>query len=301
MSNIRHRFKVAPRAEVTLEANPDDLDPAKLRQLREAGINRLSLGIQSFSDQLLRFLNRAHDSISAKRCIALSRQAGFSNLNTDVIYGIPGLDANSWKETLHELLQQKPEHLSAYALTIEERTVFGNRLKKGTLTPAGEADVAGQFETMLEVLEQNGYEHYEISNFCLPGFHSRHNSNYWKQVPYLGIGPSAHSYDGKCRYMNVRNNALYVRSLVDDVLPMEREVLTRENKINEFILTRIRTSWGCDLRELGETLGDDLLQRCAAILDRYEHLGLLVRTGDVLQLTRKGKLLADRITEDLMI
>lgn len=301
MSNIRDQFKVAPDAEVTLEANPDDLDPAKLRQLREAGINRLSLGIQSFSDELLRFLNRAHDATSARRCVSLSREAGFSNLSTDLIYGIPGLDTDSWKKTLQELLQHKPEHLSAYALTIEERTVFGNRLKKGQLTPTEEAHVAVQFETMVAVLEENGYEHYEISNFCLPGFQSRHNSNYWKQVPYLGIGPSAHSYDGECRYMTVRNNALYVRSLAGNVLPMEIEILTRENKINEYILTRIRTSWGCDLHELRDTLDDDLAERCAATLDRYERLGLLVRTGDALRLTGKGKLLADRITEDLMV
>ncbi len=301
MGNIREQFKVAPDAEVTLEANPDDLDPAKLRQLRLAGINRLSLGIQSFSDELLRFLNRAHDADSARRCISLSRDAGFSNLSVDLIYGITGLDPELWRGTLEEIMQHKPEHLSAYALTIEERTVFGSRLKKGQLNPPDEADVAGQFETMVGVLEENGYEHYEISNFSLPGFHSRHNSNYWKQVPYLGIGPSAHSYDGMRRFMNIRNNARYVRSLADGILPMETEVLTRENKVNEYILTRIRTSWGCDLRELRDVLADDLLTRCAGVLDRYERLGLLVLSGDVLRLTGKGKLLADRITEDLMI
>lgn len=301
MRNVRERFTVAPDAEVTLEANPDDLEPSKLLQLKGAGINRLSLGLQTFNSGLLRFLNRAHDAGSARRCISLSREAGFANLSVDLIYGIPGLTPESWLETLQEVLQQKPEHLSAYALTIEERTVFGNRLKKGLLAPAPEADVVGQFETMVEVLEKNGYEHYEISNFCLPGFHSRHNSNYWKQVPYLGIGPSAHSYDGMRRYMNIRNNASYVRSIAEGVLPMESEVLTRENKINEYILTHIRTSWGCDLGQLRDAFADDLTERCAAVLQRYEGLGLLVLSNGVLRLTRKGKLLADQITQDLMV
>jgi oxygen-independent coproporphyrinogen-3 oxidase len=301
MSKVRERFTVAPGAEVTLEANPDDLDPSKLRQLRVAGVNRLSLGLQSFNADLLRFLNRAHDAASARRCITMSREAGIANLSVDLIYGIPGLTPETWRETLQEVLQQKPEHLSAYSLTIEERTVFGSRLKKGQFAPAPEADVAGQFETMVDVLEENGYEHYEISNFSLPGFQSRHNSNYWKQVPYLGIGPSAHSYDGMRRYMNIRNNARYVRSIADGVLPMESEVLTRENKINEYILTRIRTSWGCDLGYLRVAFADNLSERCAAVLERYEGLGLLARKNDVLRLTRKGKLLADQITEDLMI
>lgn len=292
---------VTAGAEITLEANPDDLTREKLRELRQLGINRLSIGIQSFRDDLLKLLHRAHDSSTARRCLALSAEEGFSNLSLDLIYGIPGLDLETWKDMMKEALSFRPAHLSMYALTIEDRTVFGNWTRRKKFFPAEEELVAQQFELMQDVVEDAGYTHYEISNFCLPGMHSRHNSNYWLHQPYLGIGPSAHSYDGDHRYANIRNNAGYVKALAEDRLPTETEELTRENKINEYLLTRLRTQWGCDLVWLKQSLSEDLMARRGNQIGRYIDEGLLVLAGDILKLSRKGNLLADRITEELMI
>ncbi len=301
LKTVRNCFPVFPGQEVTLEANPDDLSEEKLATFREAGINRLSIGIQSFRDDILNYMNRAHGASMARACLQKSRAAGFANLSIDLIYAIPGLDMGGWKETLTEAVSNKPEHISLYALTIEERTVFGNRQKKGTLYAVDDDEAARQFELMQEVLGAAGYEQYEISNFAQPGFHSRHNSSYWFQKPYLGIGPSAHSYDGNRRMINVRNNAAYITSLAAERLPAETEWLTSENKINEFILTRLRTKWGCDLRTLRESLNDNLMTRCGDVVGKYVEQGLLRVHDDTLFLTQKGKLLADRITEELIV
>jgi len=300
IQEVKTRFEVVPDAEITLEANPDDLTREKLRELRQLGVNRLSIGIQSFRDDLLTLLHRAHDANTARRSLELSAEEGFTNINLDLIYGIPGLGQNAWKDTMNQALSFRPAHLSMYALTIEDRTVFGNWSKRKKFLPAEEEMVAQQFELMQDVIEDGGYVQYEISNFCLPGMHSRHNSNYWLHQPYLGIGPSAHSYDGDYRYANIRNNALYIKAILEDNLPGEVEKLTRENKINEYLLTRLRTQWGCDLTWLRDTLSEDLMDRKGDRIRQHIDEGLLVLTGDVLKLSRKGKLLADRITEELM-
>ena len=300
-SVIRTHFTLAPHAEITLEANPDDLTKEKLEEIRAIGINRLSIGIQSFDDNLLKYLNRVHDANGARRCLKHARAAGFSNISIDVIYAIPGLSQKIWKATLQEALHFLPEHISSYGLTIEERTVFGNWSKRGKLHPMDEENSAQQFEMLTDMLHQAGYEHYEISNFCKPGFHSRHNSSYWKQSRYLGIGPSAHSYNGESRQFNIRNNASYVRSINKGIVPFEREMLTRENKINEYILTTLRTEWGCDLSFLKQHLDDDLLERCGDNLSLFQQNGLIVIKNGILLLSRKGKLLADKIAEDLMV
>lgn len=293
-------FGISPQAEITLEANPDDLTRAKLQAIRAAGVNRLSIGIQSFQDDILRYLHRAHDAKAARQSIDESRAAGFANISIDLIYAIPGLDLPRWEATLHEAGAFRPEHLSAYSLTIEDRTVFGNYLRKGRIRRVEDELAARQFERMQDVLEDYGYEHYEISNFSLPGLHARHNSSYWLQEPYLGIGPSAHSYDGIRRYVNLPNNAKYAQALRNDQIPATVEELTSTNKINEYILTRLRTRWGLDLRVLHDQLGDDLPGRSETTLRRYADQGLLVVTGTAVRLTRKGMLLADQITEDLM-
>ncbi len=300
-SSIRTQFTLAPQTEITLEANPDDLTKEKLEEIRASGINRLSIGIQSFNDNLLKYLNRAHDAQGARRCLETVREAGFNNISIDLIYAIPGLTQKIWKETLQEALSFLPEHISSYGLTIEERTVFGNWSKRGKLHPVDEENSAQQFELLMAILSHSGYEHYEISNFCKPGFHSRHNSSYWKQSRYLGIGPSAHSYNGDSRQFNIRNNASYIRSINEGIVPFEREVLTRENKINEYILTTLRTDWGCDLSFLKLHLEDDLLHRCGDNLSLLQQKGLLTIGNGILLLSRKGKLLADKIAEDLMV
>jgi len=300
-SVIRTHFVLAPHAEITLEANPDDLTKEKLEEIRASGINRLSIGIQSFDDNLLKYLNRVHDANGARRCLKYVREAGFNNISIDLIYAIPGQSQKIWEETLQEALSFLPEHISSYGLTIEERTVFGNWSKRGKLHPMDEENSAQQFEILTDMLLQAGYGHYEISNFCKPGFHSRHNSNYWKQSRYLGIGPSAHSYNGDSRQFNIRNNASYVRSINKGIVPFEREVLTRENKINEYILTTLRTEWGCNLSFLKQHLDDDLLHRCGDNLSLLQQNGLIMIGNGILQLSRKGKLLADKIAEDLMV
>jgi oxygen-independent coproporphyrinogen-3 oxidase len=300
MSAIRSNFNLVSSPEITLEANPDDLSQGNLDKLREAGINRLSIGVQSFQDNLLNYLHRAHSAEVARRCLIYSREAGFQNISLDLIYAIPGLDAEMWKATLLEALSFRPEHISAYALTIEDRTVFGNWKKKGKLRSVSDDEAAVQFEIMQEVLGSAGYEQYEISNFALTGFQSRHNTSYWLQKPYLGIGPSAHSFDGKRRIINVRSNAGYAKAIAAGAPEAEIEELTEENKANEYILTRLRTKWGCDMHTLRDTLGYDLLAGRGVTIQRYQELGLLDVSDNILLLTKKGMLLADRITEDLM-
>lgn len=298
---IQTNFTMTSDTEFTLEANPDDLSKEKLKGFREVGINRLSIGIQSFDQSILKFLNRAHDDITAKQCLDDVREAGFVNVSIDLIYAIPGLSNRAWTETLKQAIQFSPEHISSYALTIEHKTVFGNWSKRGKLQPMDEESAAEQFEILMDVLGNEGYEHYEISNFCKPGFHSKHNSSYWKQSPYLGIGPSAHSYDGTSRQSNVRNNEAYLRSIGQGIIPFEREILTLENKINEYILTTLRTMWGCDLLYLKQYLNDDLFQRRHEYISQIEAQGFVTLESGKLTLTRKGKLLADKIIEDLIV
>lgn len=298
---ITTNFPVAVDAEITLEANPDDLTREKLNDLKNAGINRLSIGIQSFDDTLLRYMNRAHTGANAHQCLKNVQEAGFTNFSLDLIYALPDLTLDRWEHTLRQAIAYAPTHLSAYALTIEDRTVFGNWKKKGRLKGVDEETAAKQFEVLQSMTDVAGFEQYEISNFSRPGFYSRHNSSYWMQEPYLGIGPSAHSYDGDRRYFNVQNNALYVKAITAGKLAAESELLTPENKINEYILTRLRTTWGCDLEFLQRTYNDDLINRCGTYLTRHMEEGLVTLSKGVLHLTRKGKLLADKITEDLMI
>jgi oxygen-independent coproporphyrinogen-3 oxidase len=291
---------IAKGAEITLEANPDDLSIEKLELFRKSGINRLSIGIQSFDDGILKFLNRAHDAAVARKALRAVRSTGFDNVSIDLIYSIPGLDAVRWEETLREAIDFAPVHISSYSLTIEERTVFGNWSKHGKFHPVDDELAATQFEMLMDSLEAAGYNHYEISNFAKPGFESKHNSSYWKNKWYLGIGPGAHSFNGLSRQFNARNNSMYIRSISKGIAPIEKEVLTSENKINEYILTSLRTSLGCDLNFLG-TLGDDIRARCDKYLSFLQSEKLAILDGEILRLTRKGKLLADKIAEDLMI
>jgi oxygen-independent coproporphyrinogen-3 oxidase len=300
-STVGKNFTLGPSVEITLEANPDDLTKEKILGLRDAGINRLSIGVQSFNNNLLKFLHRAHDGSRARHCLEDVREAGFTNISIDLIHAIPGLTDDEWQNTLREALRFSPEHISSYALTLEEKTVFGNWSRHGKYNMVPEENTARQFEEMMDVLIGAGYEHYEISNFCKPGFYSRHNSSYWRQSPYLGIGPSAHSYNGESRQFNIRNNANYIRAILEGTIPFEKEILTRENKINEYILTSLRTQWGCDLQYLKKELDDDLMARSRPCLTQIQEHGLAVLSAEKLRLTRSGKLLADKIVEDLMI
>jgi len=301
IKTLRTSFIVTNDAEITLEANPDDLSKSKLEQLIMAGINRLSIGIQSFDNTILSYLNRSHDAESALVALTDARQVGFSNISLDLIYAIPDLSMDMWRRTINTALEFKPEHISTYGLTIEDKTPFGTWLKKGQLKLMDEESAARQFETLGEMMLAAGYDQYEISNFSLPGMHSRHNSSYWTQTPYLGVGPGAHSYDGASRFSNVRSNPRYTQSIMDGKPDMEAELLHSKEKINEFILTTLRTKWGCNLEVLKTQLGDDLMARRQAYITQQQLAGLILVEHNVIRLTSRGKLLADKITEDLMV
>jgi oxygen-independent coproporphyrinogen-3 oxidase len=289
------------KQEVTLEANPDDLNPQALANWKSLGIDRLSLGIQSFQDQILKAYNRAHTSKEATQAIQLARAAGFEKFSIDLIYGYPHTDHQLWKLDLEEALRLDPGHLSAYSLTIEPKTTFGNWTKKGKFSPAEDEFVAQQFEWLQERCDKAGYLQYEISNFSRPNQAAIHNSNYWKRSPYLGIGPSAHSFDGSSRGFNPSSNASYTKALSAGVLPFVLEQLTPTESINEEILTGLRTQWGLDTGSLADRYHLDILEIKKGPISKLTELGMIHTLGKTLTLTRKGQLLADSIASDIFI
>jgi oxygen-independent coproporphyrinogen-3 oxidase len=289
------------KQEVTLEANPDDLNPQALANWKSLGIDRLSLGIQSFQDQILKAYNRAHTSKEATQAIQLARAAGFEKFSIDLIYGYPHTDHQLWKLDLEEALRLDPGHLSAYSLTIEPKTTFGNWTKKGKFSPAEDEFVAQQFEWLQERCDKAGYLQYEISNFSRPNQAAIHNSNYWKRSPYLGIGPSAHSFDGSSRGFNPSSNASYTKALSAGSLPFVLEQLTPTESINEEILTGLRTQWGLDTGSLADRYHLDILEIKKGPISKLTELGMIHTLGKTLTLTRKGQLLADSIASDIFI
>lgn len=298
---ILQAHAVEKNAEITLEANPDDLSIEKLTDLKGLGINRLSIGIQSFDDNILRYLHRVHEAETAVRSVELARKAGFDNVSIDLIYAIPGLSTDDWKKSISRATDLQPQHLSAYTLTIEEKTTFGNWLAKGKLKPVDEALAATQQEVLMEMLGRSGYRQYEISNFALPGYESRHNSNYWKGKKYLGIGPSAHSYNQISRQHNAANNHLYVRSLSEGTIPAVQETLKRSDQINEYILTSLRTDNGCNLDLLKRDFHYDLSTLHGGYIQLLQDHNLVYFQPPCLRLTEAGRLLADKISSDLFL
>jgi oxygen-independent coproporphyrinogen-3 oxidase len=297
---IHTHFPVSPQAEITLEANPDDLSPAKLAELAASPINRLSIGLQSFYEPHLRLMNRAHSAQESWQAVREAHAAGFENISVDLIYGVPAPSHDIWQADLARLFELSVPHVSAYALTIEPDTAFGRRLQKGTFVAPPDDFVATQFEMLLGQLRAHGYEQYEISNFCQPGRESRHNSNYWRGVPYLGLGPSAHSFDGRSRQYAVANNPQYVAAVLErNEVPATVEQLSPLDQANEYLLTTLRTSRGCDLAYLRDALCLNLLAERADYLASLTAQGMATLTGDVLRLTDAGKLLADHITLEL--
>lgn len=298
---INQHFSLQEAVEVTLEANPDDITLARLRAWKAMGINRLSIGVQSFQDHVLRYLNRVHDGPGAVASVKLAQQAGFDNLSIDLMYAIPGASQIMWEADLAMALQLQPTHLAAYCLTIEKNTVFGRWRERGRLKVVGEEVAAQQFEVLVAMMAMHQYEHYEVSNFSLPGCYAQHNTNYWKQGYYLGLGPGAHSYDGGTRQYNVAHNQRYIDSLQQGVVPCTVEVLTPKDHVNEYVMTRLRTQWGCDMAWLKARYGYDLVQSKSIYLERLVDHGLAVMNGQKLLLTRRGKLLADQIATDLFV
>jgi oxygen-independent coproporphyrinogen-3 oxidase len=301
LDSIRSTQQISDHPEITLEANPDDLSLSRLKEFSTAGINRLSIGIQSFHSDLLTFLNRAHDGATAVSSFRSARDAGFKNISIDLIYAIPGESKQQWEEDIHNALALNPDHLSCYSLTIEEKTVFGKWSATGKIKATDDETAARHLETLMTEMMNAGYEHYEISNFAKPGFQSKHNSSYWKQEKYLGVGPSSHSFDGSSRQFNISNNALYTKSIQKEIVPFEKEILSQADKINEYILTTLRTHWGTDLQKLRSQYGYDLQKENYDYLSHIFKNGLATLDGDVLLLTLKGKLLADKISSDLFV
>ena len=281
--------------EITLEANPDDLTPEKLRDLRDyTPVNRLSIGIQSFHDDDLRWMNRAHTAHHARQCLDDALAAGFQDLTIDLIYGSPTTSDAQWAENLRIALDYGIPHLSAYCLTVETGTALGHQVAKGKQPPMDEERAARQFEHLMQATAAAGYDHYEISNFAQPGRHARHNSNYWLGVPYLGVGPSAHSFNGHSRQWNVANNALYIKSLSENVIPCEVEQLSPAMRYNEYVMTALRTMWGVDLGKIRD-MGEAFERHFTTAVQPYLADQTVEQQGETYRTTRKGKLLADGI------
>ncbi|MBT5403417.1 MAG: radical SAM family heme chaperone HemW, partial [Crocinitomicaceae bacterium] len=250
LNKILETFHVVNEPEITFEANPDDLTLEKLKELKKAGINRLSIGIQSFHDDDLLLMNRAHSSQQASKCIKLAQQEGFNNISIDLIYGLPGLSSDNWLANIQNAIDLNVQHISAYCLTIEKKTVFYNWHESNKIILPDDQQTLDQFVALTDLLVSNGFEHYEISNFGKRGYYSKHNSNYWLQEKYLGIGPSAHSFNGQSRMWNVRNNNQYIKAIAEEKSFHEQETLTPRDQFNEYILTRLRTKWGINKAEL---------------------------------------------------
>ncbi len=294
-------FQISSNPEITLEANPDDLNSSKLAMLKSIGVNRLSIGIQTFNDALLKFLNRLHSSQQAIKAYHEARLLGFDNISCDLIYAIPGQSQEILANDLETLVRLSPDHISAYCLTIEERTVFGNWSRKNKFKQVDEEIAVSHTETVWQYLTHHLYEQYEISNFCQNEKYSRHNSSYWKDVSYLGIGPGAHSYNGKMRQYNISNNNLYIKSISKGETPTTLMDLSVVDSINEYILTSLRTKWGCNLDHLSDKFNFKLPDQLKRKINKFEKEGLLIAITSSIILTEKGKLLADFIASELFV
>lgn len=298
-SKIQAIHRVDPGAEITIEANPDDLSADYLRDLRHhTPVNRLSIGVQSFQEADLRWMNRGHNAAQARDSLLTARAAGFDNITLDLIYGAPTTSDEQWRENLRIVIEAGILHLSCYCLTVEEGTALAHFVRKGQSPPVDEERAARQFDDLLDATERAGYEHYEISNFALPGQYARHNTSYWSGEPYLGIGPSAHSFDGGSRQWNVANNARYIRALAAGEVPFEREVLSLSQRYNELVMTGLRTQWGVSLERLG-ALDPAFAAHFEHTAQPFLRSGQLMREGNTFCLTRAGKFLADGIAAAL--
>lgn len=299
-NTIYKNYDVSENAEVTIETNPDDINEDSLTLWTNLGFNRLSIGTQSFNDDVLKYLNRVHNSSQSIKSIELARKHFYNNINIDLIYSIPGENHLIWKKDLSIAIDIMPEHISAYNLTIEEKTVFGRWKKKGKLNEANEDFSTEQYKILTEGLGTAGYEHYEVSNFCLPGKYSKHNTSYWQRKQYLGIGPGAHSFNINDRQFNISSNPLYIKALKESRIPAETEVLSQEDKLNEYLLTGLRTKWGVDVFYLREEFDYEIEGKQNFVTNLITR-SLAIMEKNKLILTEKGLLLADEIALELAV
>ena len=301
LNAISDNYPVSDKAEITIEANPDDINKEKLTVWKESGINRLSIGIQSFQQKDLEWMNRAHNSVQALDSILLAKKSGFNNFSIDLIYGIPGLTDEEWKMNVEQVINLEAPHIACYALTVEPKTALQKMIALKKKVDIDIDQQARQFLLLMKWMKEAGYEHYEISNFAKPGYRSRHNSSYWQGKKYIGIGPSAHSYDGKSRRWNIANNALYIQSIKNNIIPFEEEKLTDAERLNEYIMTSLRTIEGLDLKVIEINFSIKERKRIEDSVVDYIGKKMIVYNKEKLLLTDEGKLFADGIAVDLFI
>tara|TARA_R110001592_G_scaffold111398_1_gene308539 strand:+ start:2325 stop:3452 length:1128 start_codon:yes stop_codon:yes gene_type:complete len=297
---VYKNFRVVENPEITLEANPDDLSEEKIIELSNSPINRLSIGIQSFFEKDLKLMNRAHNSKEAKKCLEFATQY-FANISVDLIYGIPDCTNQEWRENIQTALSFGVPHISSYALTVEPKTPLASFIKKGIIKNVDDKKAQEQFHILIEELEKVSFIHYETSNFGKEGFFSQNNSSYWLGKSYLGIGPSAHSFDGNQRSWNVRNNSKYIKAIAENTLPIERETLSKTDRYNEYIMTGLRTIWGVSFDKIRNEFGEKYIEYIENQSKKHLQKELLYLENEVLKTTKKGKFLSDGIASDLFI
>lgn len=302
IDKVADHFDIDAQAEITLEANPDDLTTIKTRDLKHTAINRFSIGIQSFYEDDLRWMNRAHNAQEADASIKRVQDAGFENITCDLIYGYPLLTNDKWNSNMHKLLDMNIQHISSYAMTVENRTALAHQIKTGKSPAIRETQAEDQMLLLIDTLTKQGYEHYEISNFAKDGQYAKHNTNYWRGNHYLGIGPSAHSYNGISRSWNIANNAKYISASLEGSIDQEVELLSTNDRYNEYVMTSLRTMWGVDIQKIKKEFGNEyhtyFLKEIQPFVDRNE---ILADTTGCYKLTTRGKLLADFIASELFI
>ena len=301
LSNIRKLFRVDENCEITIEMNPDDIDENYLRGLKDSAVNRISLGIQSWKDSDLKLMNRRHNAAQAAAALEQTLKAGFENVTIDMIYGLPGMTSADWLSNLDKSFSYEIKHLSAYHLTIEHGTILGKMKEKGILSEIDEEESSAQFHLLIDKALAAGFVHYEVSNFGKPGYFSIHNSNYWKQVSYLGLGPSAHSFNGYSRQWNVRDVRKYIKSVNSGSLLVEREELDKKTRFNEYIMTSLRTMWGIDLDYVERTFDKEGYDYVVNISGKLINYGLMKQENKTLVLTNQGKMISDNIISELML
>ncbi len=290
---------INPHVEITLECNPDDLSTAYMQTLKKSGINRLSVGAQSFIDEELKWMNRGHNAVQSKDTVKRAQDLGFDNISIDLIYGSKFQSEQAWEDNLHQAFDLNIQHLSAYNLTVEKGTALGYFVSKGKEQETDEQLSALHFQALQDAAQKHDFVHYEISNFAKEGYYSRHNSSYWKGAWYLGLGPSAHSFNGVSRQWNISNNQVYIKKLAQNNVPCELEVLSVDQRYNEYILTGLRTIWGVRPEFILREFGQEYLLHFTEHSKSYVQSGHLQQQGDACVLSASGKLLADKIASDL--
>lgn len=300
LAAVRENFRVDNDPEITVEINPDDVSEGWFGSLRQTGVNRISMGVQSWNDKRLKYLGRRHDAAQSALALEAAFREGFENVSADLIYGVPGMTTADLKYDLERTLAYPVTHLSAYHLTVEEGTKLGRLRKEGRLKETDE-EISGSMFTLLgKICHDHGFIHYEISNFARKGFISRHNSSYWKQVPYIGLGPSAHSFDRRSRQWNVSDVKKYIRAVNSGKIPCEREELSRVTVFNEYVMTSLRTMWGIDLQYVEEYFDKEMHDYLVNLSGRYIRYGLMKREKNTLILTDQGKMISDNIIAELL-